>query len=66
MRAANKIEAWPGANHEVLRWIAPRLPNWINSDHLTALGFLAMVSDRRDGRRSDFIDHPQHPGALLR
>jgi phosphatidylglycerophosphate synthase len=28
----------------VLPWIATRLPVWINSDHLTLLGFLSMVS----------------------
>ena len=27
----------------VLPWIAARLPGWINSDHLTLLGFLAML-----------------------
>ena len=27
----------------VLTWIANRIPLWINSDHLTALGLLAMV-----------------------
>lgn len=27
-----------------LVWIARRLPGWINSDHLTALGFAAMVA----------------------
>jgi archaetidylinositol phosphate synthase len=28
----------------VLPWIAARLPGWINSDHLTFLGLVAMVS----------------------
>lgn len=27
----------------VLLWIANRLPGWINSDHLTALGFLSLI-----------------------
>ena len=26
-----------------LIWMAERLPRWINSDHLTGLGLLAMV-----------------------
>lgn len=26
-----------------LRWMAKRIPPWINSDHLTALGFLSMI-----------------------
>ena len=28
----------------VLIWIARRLPAWVNSDHLTALGFLALAA----------------------
>ena len=28
----------------ILPWIAARLPSWINSDHLTLLGFLAMAA----------------------
>jgi phosphatidylglycerophosphate synthase len=27
----------------VLRWLAVRMPSWINSDHLTLLGFLGML-----------------------
>ncbi len=27
----------------VLPWMAARLPNWMNSDHLTLLGFVAML-----------------------
>lgn len=27
-----------------LHWMAARVPDWINSDHLTGLGFLAMVA----------------------
>lgn len=27
----------------ILPWMAARLPNWINSDHLTLLGFVSMV-----------------------
>src|SRR5262245_19249153 len=29
---------------KTLIWLAHRLPNWINSDHLTLLGFLAMLA----------------------
>jgi archaetidylinositol phosphate synthase len=28
---------------KTLRWMAERMPPWINSDHLTALSFLAMI-----------------------
>lgn len=28
---------------KTLTWIAARLPQWVHSDHLTALGFLAML-----------------------
>jgi putative flippase GtrA/phosphatidylglycerophosphate synthase len=28
----------------ILPWIAARLPSWINSDHLTLLGFLSLIS----------------------
>lgn len=31
------------AEKQLLIWIAHRLPRWINSDHLTALGAIAMV-----------------------
>jgi phosphatidylglycerophosphate synthase len=31
------------AEKRALIWIAYRLPQWINSDHLTALGFIAMI-----------------------
>ena len=27
----------------VLIWMAERLPGWMNSDHLTALGFLSLI-----------------------
>jgi hypothetical protein len=26
-----------------LAWLARRMPAWVNSDHLTALGFVAML-----------------------
>ncbi|MCU1286687.1 MAG: hypothetical protein JWO13_3037 [Acidobacteriales bacterium] len=32
------------AEKRALIWIAYRMPGWINSDHLTALGFLAMIA----------------------
>jgi len=31
------------AEKRALIWIATRLPEWVNSDHLTALGFVALV-----------------------
>ena len=31
------------AEKRALIWIATRLPEWVNSDHLTALGFIALV-----------------------
>ena len=31
------------AEKRALIWIAYRIPDWINSDHLTALGFLATI-----------------------
>lgn len=33
-----------GAEKSALVWMAQRLPRWINSDHLTLLGFAAMLS----------------------
>jgi phosphatidylglycerophosphate synthase len=30
------------AELRVLTWLAARLPNWVNSDHLTLLGFVSM------------------------
>ena len=32
-----------GVEKTALIWIAQRLPRWVNSDHLTALGFAAML-----------------------
>src|SRR5438105_1300572 len=32
-----------GAEKRVLLWIAARLPAWVTSDHLTGLGFVALV-----------------------
>src|ERR1700692_4148125 len=31
------------AERKALAWLAPRLPAWVNSDHLTLLGFAAML-----------------------
>jgi archaetidylinositol phosphate synthase len=31
-----------GPERKILQWLAARIPYWINSDHLTLLGFLAM------------------------
>lgn len=31
------------AEKKVLRWLAERMPFWVNSDHLTALGFVAQL-----------------------
>ncbi len=30
-----------GAEKKLLRWLAARMPAWVNSDHLTVLGFVA-------------------------
>ena len=32
------------AEKRTLIWIAERLPEWVNSDHLTALGFVALLA----------------------
>ena len=31
-----------GAEKRLLLWLAARMPSWINSDHLTALGFISL------------------------
>src|SRR6185295_3793602 len=31
------------AEKRTLIWIATRLPGWVNSDHLTALGFVSLI-----------------------
>jgi archaetidylinositol phosphate synthase len=31
------------AERQALAWLAARLPSWVNSDHLTLLGFIAML-----------------------
>jgi phosphatidylglycerophosphate synthase len=33
-----------GLEKQVLVWIARRLPAWVNSDHLTALGFVSILA----------------------
>ncbi len=40
-----------------LLWIAPRLPRWMNSDHLTALALLAML-----GAGLSVLAGPRAPG----
>src|SRR6185436_648851 len=32
------------AEKKTLIWLAERMPAWVNSDHLTLLGFLAMIA----------------------
>ena len=41
VRQHNSVLA--AAEKRALIWIAQRLPRWINSDHLSALGLLAMA-----------------------
>jgi archaetidylinositol phosphate synthase len=48
------------AEKRLLIWIARRLPRWISSDHLTALGALAML-----GAGICYTVAPRWPGALL-
>src|ERR1700722_3150927 len=31
------------AERRALAWLAARLPSWMNSDHLTVIGFVAMI-----------------------
>jgi archaetidylinositol phosphate synthase len=33
-----------GVERRLLVWLAERMPRWINSDHLTGLGFVALVA----------------------
>jgi archaetidylinositol phosphate synthase len=47
------------AEKRLLVWIASRLPSWINSDHLTAVGTIAMV-----GAGAAFVATPRWPSAL--
>jgi phosphatidylglycerophosphate synthase len=32
-----------GLEKRALLWLAPRLPAWVNSDHLTTLGFVSLI-----------------------
>lgn len=41
VRVHNAVTA--GAEKRLLVWIAERLPRWVNSDHLTSLGAIAMA-----------------------
>jgi phosphatidylglycerophosphate synthase len=49
-----------GVEKRVLIWIARRLPGWVGSDHLTALGAVAML-----GAGTSFWLASTHPLALL-
>jgi archaetidylinositol phosphate synthase len=43
--ATRELKSLTGSlERKVLYWFAARLPPWVNSDHLTVLGFLAMVA----------------------
>ena len=44
----------------LLVWIAERLPRWVNSDHLSALGMLSMV-----GAGLSFAASQRHPSVAL-
>jgi len=56
--ATRELKSLTGAlERKALYWLAARLPPWVNSDHLTVLGFLAIVAaggcyalSRRDPR----------------
>ncbi|HOG29472.1 MAG TPA: CDP-alcohol phosphatidyltransferase family protein [Vicinamibacterales bacterium] len=48
------------AEKQALVWMASRLPAWINSDHLTALGFASMA-----GVAASFVLARSSPGAGL-
>lgn len=49
-----------GAEKRALVWMAKQMPNWINSDHLTALGFLSQC-----GAGVCYAVSRSHPGALV-
>ena len=40
---ASTTACWPRPKNGPLIWIAERLPRWIHSDHLSALGLAAMA-----------------------
>jgi phosphatidylglycerophosphate synthase len=48
------------AEKRTLIWIATRLPDWVNSDHLTALGFVSLILAGASYWYARF-----HAGALL-
>lgn len=48
------------AEKKALIWMAQRLPGWVNSDHLTALGFIALV-----GAGAAYWAASRWPAALL-
>jgi len=44
-QAARMQGSWlAGVEKRVLVWLAERMPGWVNSDHLTALGFVAQIA----------------------
>ena len=49
-----------GAERRALVWMAKRTPRWINSDHLTALGFLSQC-----GAGACYAVSRSHPDALV-
>ena len=49
------------AEKRILISIAQRLPAWVNSDHLTGLGFIALVA-----AGVSYAAARRYPGALLR
>jgi archaetidylinositol phosphate synthase len=48
------------AERKVLAWLAVRLPAWVNSDHLTLLGFASMFC-----AGASYALAPWHPSGLL-
>ena len=48
------------AERKVLAWLAVRLPAWVDSDHLTLLGFASMFC-----AGASYALAPWHPSALL-
>src|SRR6266446_998167 len=39
-----QVSMLASAEKKVLVWMAERMPAWVNSDHLTVLGFLSMIA----------------------
>lgn len=49
-----------GVEKQALIWLAKRLPPWVNSDHLTVLGFVSMI-----GAGTAYAVSSDYPVALL-